>query len=122
MTELGLVATCWLPDPPVKVGDRWLSLPRDLVGTDGKTVIIYRAASEPSYDFAGWEPWHAGHHGGRYAEIGHALGWLEWIRRELVGSISISLSASEGTYKAQGVIEICSAFDRLSRLFNRPCK
>lgn len=85
MAELGLIATSWLPDPPVKVGDRLLSLPRDLVGTDGKTSIIYRSASEPNYDFAGWEPWHAGHHGGRYREIGHALGWLERMRRESVG-------------------------------------
>lgn len=93
MTELGLVATCWLPDPPVKVGDRWLSLPRDLVGTDGKTVIIYRAA-DAAYDFAGWEPWHAGHHGGRYRSICHAFGWLERIRQDL--AIKPVESSTEG--------------------------
>lgn len=81
MSALGLAATCWLPTT-VRVGERLLSLPRDLVGSDGKTVIIHRAADE-SYDFAGWEPWHAGYHGGRYQEIGHALGWLERLRVEL---------------------------------------
>ena len=51
-------------------------LPRDLVGRDGRTVVIWRE-KDRSYSIAGWEPWHDGMFGGRHETIGQALGWVK---------------------------------------------
>lgn len=52
---------------------RWL--PRDLIGRDGKTLIVYREIDR-EYSIAGWEPWHDGMFGGRYPTISSALHWV----------------------------------------------
>jgi hypothetical protein len=51
-------------------------LPRDLVGRDGKTVVIWRE-KDRKYAIDGWEPWHDGMSGGRCSTIGAALGWVQ---------------------------------------------
>lgn len=51
------------------------SMPEDMVGTDGLTVVFWRAP-DMSYNFHGWETWHDGMHGGRYREITSALAWV----------------------------------------------
>lgn len=51
-------------------------LPLDMIGTDGKTVIIYRR-KDGDYDFPGWEPWHDGMNGGRYRRVTEALHWVQ---------------------------------------------
>lgn len=53
---------------------RWL--PRDLIGRDGKTVVIWRH-KDREYGIDGWEPWHDGMFGGRYQTIGAALHWVK---------------------------------------------
>lgn len=50
-------------------------LPQDLVGNNGKTVVIYREVDR-QYAIAGWCPWHDGMFGGRYVTIGGALAWV----------------------------------------------
>lgn len=57
--------------------EEWL--PRDLVGGDGKTLIVWRHL-DGSYAIPGWEPWHDGMFGGRYADILNALAWVERAR------------------------------------------
>lgn len=78
--KLGLRVVCYL-DKAVLVRledgeerNEWL--PRDLVGRDGNSLIVYR---EPDrhYSIAGWEPWHDGQFGGRRESILSALAWIE---------------------------------------------
>lgn len=56
-------------------GKNWL--PRDIVGKDGKTLIVYRHASDGVYAIDGWEPWHDGAYGGRYQSVQAAFAWVE---------------------------------------------
>ena len=57
-------------------GEEWL--PRDLIGDDAKTLIVWRRAGPDSgYDVAGYHPWHDGMFGGCYPEIHNALAWVE---------------------------------------------
>lgn len=55
--------------------DGWW-VPRDIIGTDGKTLIIYRLSSDGEYSINGWETWHDGMFGGRYESIYSALAWV----------------------------------------------
>lgn len=64
-----------VPDPNGLGASYWL--PRDLIGNDGKTAIIYRLASDGEYSINGWEPWHAGMFGGRYENVANALAWVD---------------------------------------------
>lgn len=58
-------------------GER-LWLPRDIVGKDGKTLIVFRCAGrESGYDVDGYHPWHDGMFGGCYPAIGAALAWVQ---------------------------------------------
>lgn len=50
-------------------------LPRDLIGTDGKTLVIWRAADD-RYHFDGWDVWHDGMGASRYESIFNALAWV----------------------------------------------
>lgn len=52
---------------------RWL--PRDLIGQDGKTLIVHRKADD-HYDIDGWEPYHDRMFGGRYPNFESALAWV----------------------------------------------
>lgn len=55
-----------------------LWLPKDLVGKDGKTLIVFRGAGpESGYAVDGYHPWHDGMFGGCYPEINAALAWVE---------------------------------------------
>lgn len=64
----------------IRIGSEWC--PGDLIGKDGKALIIHRKADE-RYGFDGWEPWSArgpmASHGGRYDSLGSALAWLKWL-------------------------------------------
>ena len=73
---LNLTVVCYLNESrKVSDGSReWL--PRDIVGKDGKTLIVWREADR-DYSIAGYNPWHGGMFGGRYAEIHNALAWVE---------------------------------------------
>lgn len=55
-------------------GKYWL--PRDVVGQDGKTLIVYREADR-EYSIAGWCPWHDGMFGGRKSSYLNALAWVQ---------------------------------------------
>ena len=55
-------------------GGCWV--PRDMLGTDGKSLIIYHYADK-DYAIDGWSTWHDGMFGGRYFSLGGALSWLE---------------------------------------------
>ncbi len=75
--ELGLNVITWL-NIAVMCEDgvsRWL--PRDLIGSDGKTLIVYRSKTDGVYSIDGWEPHHAGMNGGRYESFESALNWLK---------------------------------------------
>ena len=66
-------------------GEEWL--PRDLIGEDAKTLIIWRPAGPDSgYDVAGYHPWHDGMFGGCYPEIHNALAWVERARAVRAGT------------------------------------
>ncbi|USN14516.1 hypothetical protein DOMOVOI_00410 [Brevundimonas phage vB_BpoS-Domovoi] len=54
---------------------RWL--PRDMIGRDGKSAILYRPAGYGNYSIDGWEPYHDFMFGGRYANVETALAWLQ---------------------------------------------
>ena len=74
--NLGLMAVSYRRDSrECDDGTReWL--PRDIIGKDGKSLIVWREA-DSEYTTAGYEPWHDGMFGGRRAEIHNALSWLE---------------------------------------------
>lgn len=73
--ELGLRVVSYLPGAEVMVGDRILALPRDLVGCDGKSLLVHRVADR-DYAIDGWCVEHDGMFGGRYPDINNALCWL----------------------------------------------
>lgn len=56
-------------------GKNWL--PRDIIGKDGKTLIVYRLAADGEYRIDGWEPWHDGMFGGRRENVQSAFAWVE---------------------------------------------
>lgn len=60
-------------------------LPRDLIGTDGKTLIVFREADH-DYSIAGYEPWHDGMFGGRRESIESALAWVQAAREVRAGT------------------------------------
>lgn len=70
--------------------EEWL--PRDIVGRDGKTLIVYRR-SDSEYGIDGWEPWHDGMFGGRRADILSALAWVERARDVRAGRAKDFLGA-----------------------------
>ncbi len=75
--DLGLYVVSYRNESRLVVdGSEWL--PRDLIGKDGKTLIVWRPAGPDSgYDVAGYHPWHDGMFGGCYPEIHNALAWVE---------------------------------------------
>lgn len=80
--ELGLRATRYLNET-TEDGKYWL--PADLLGADGKTLVIYRRAGDGSYAVDGWEPWHDGMHGGRHTSYLAMLGWVRRAREIRAG-------------------------------------
>lgn len=69
-------------------GGRVLYAPRDLIGKDGKTAILFRFASDGEYNIDGWEPWHDGMVGGRRECLSSALAWVERARDIRAGKAS----------------------------------
>ena len=57
-------------------GERVYWLPRDIIGTDGKTLIVYRKADD-TCRIDGWEPWHDGMFGGRRENVESAFAWVQ---------------------------------------------
>lgn len=85
--DLGLTVVSYLRDS-VECNDgvsRWL--PRDLVGADGKSLIVYRVADR-EYSIDGWDPWHDGMFGGRRSSIENALHWIRTAKGVRAGTIS----------------------------------
>ena len=60
-------------------------LPRDIIGTGGKDLIVWREPDK-SYSIAGWEPWHDGLFGGRKQSIHAALNWIQRARDVRAGT------------------------------------
>lgn len=86
-SDLGLTTVCYL-NVAVECEDgvsRWL--PRDLIGDDGKSLIIYRSADR-EYNIDGWEPWHDGMFGGRRDSIESALHWIRVAKGVRAGTIA----------------------------------
>ncbi len=84
---LGLRAVCYLnTSREVADGSReWL--PRDLIGDDARSLIVWRPAGEDSgYGVAGYHPWHDGMFGGCYPEIHNALAWIERAKAVRAGT------------------------------------
>lgn len=84
--DLGLRTVSYLHEA-VECNDgehRWL--PRDLVGTDGKSLIVYREADR-EYSIDGWCPWHDGMFGGRYRNFESALNWVRTAKGVRAGTI-----------------------------------
>lgn len=63
---------CALPNGEFR--NEWL--PRDIIGKDGKSLIIWRPVDDV-YSIAGYEPWHDGMFGGRKLSIHSTLNWIE---------------------------------------------
>lgn len=84
MQELSLRVTCYLNQTD-KTGKYWL--PRDMVGADGKTLIVYQTADD-RYSINGWQPWHDGMFGGRYTSPDTAMAWVRTAREIRAGSRS----------------------------------
>lgn len=60
--------------------DGWW-LPRDIIGADGKTAILWRPAGpDGGYAVDGWHPWHDGMFGGCSTHLSNALGWVQRAR------------------------------------------
>jgi hypothetical protein len=57
-----------------------VGVPKDLIGLDGTTAILWRSKNDPNYDFDGWEPWHDGMSGGRKRTLASALHWVQRAR------------------------------------------
>ena len=57
-----------------------IGVPKDMIGRDGVTAILWRSKDDPNYDFDGWEPWHDGMAGGRYKMLASALSWVQRAR------------------------------------------
>lgn len=75
--SLNLRVVCYLHESVECSNGHTYWLPQDLIGHDGKTLIIYRRAHEGNYSVAGWEPWHDGMFGGRSTTIHGALHWVK---------------------------------------------
>lgn len=73
---LGLRAVSYLHEAVACANGTTEWLPRDIIGADGKTLVVHRKADDV-YTIDGWEPWHDGMFGGRYASIHNALAWVE---------------------------------------------
>lgn len=73
-----------LPDAE---GRRWW-LPRDIIGTDGKTLIRWYEPGDSgaAYATAGWEPWHDGMFGGLSERLVSALAWVQRARAVRAGT------------------------------------
>lgn len=85
MRALDLTVMCYRRENS-RDGDMLLGVPRDIVGTDGKTAILWRDGGDGNYSIDGWEPWHAGMSGGRCEHMASALGWLERARAIRAGT------------------------------------
>lgn len=62
----------------IVVNNVWV--PRDMIGLDGRTAILWRVAGDGNYAIDGWEPWHDRMFGGRYKCLCSALGWVQRAR------------------------------------------
>jgi hypothetical protein len=78
--RLGMRTVAYLSTFVATAAGRNEWLPRDIIGNDGKSLVIYREGGD--YHFAGWEPWRDGHFGGRYETILGALAWFDWLEAE----------------------------------------
>lgn len=58
----------------------YVGVPRDMIGEDGHTAIIWRSATESHHDFDGWEPWYAGWCGVHKKTLASALHWIQRAR------------------------------------------
>jgi hypothetical protein len=85
MRTLDLTVMCYRRENS-RDGDMLLAIPKDTIGTDGKTAILWRDGGDGNYSIDGWEPWHAGMFGGRYEHMASALGWLERARAIRAGT------------------------------------
>lgn len=65
-------------------GNWWI--PRDVIGRDGKTLILWRKTEEAGYAVDGWHPWHDGMFGGCYATFDAALAWVRRAREIRAGT------------------------------------
>lgn len=86
--SLNLRVVCYLNEFQECSDGHTYWLPRDLIGADGKTLIIYRQAGEGNYSVAGWQPWHDGMFGGRNTTIHGALHWVKTAYDVRAGTIS----------------------------------
>lgn len=86
--KLDLTIVTYLYTEIVVEGDESFWVPRDMIGADGKTMIIYRRGGDGSYRFAGWEPWHDGMFGGRYETVSNALSWVQCARDVRAGIVA----------------------------------
>lgn len=85
--DLGLTTVSYLHEA-VECDDGVLRrLPRDLIGVDGMSLIVFRE-SDSEYSFAGWCPWHDGMFGGRYMDIGQALNWVRTAKKVRAGTVA----------------------------------
>ena len=62
------------------IAHEWL--PRDIIGADGKTLIVHRVEGDAhnAYNISGWDPSHDGMFGGMREDILSALVWLQRAR------------------------------------------
>lgn len=62
-------------------------LPADIIGDNGKTLIVYRHAGDKrnGYSISGWDVWRDGMFGGMNQSIHSALGWVERAREIRAG-------------------------------------
>lgn len=83
--DMGLVVVSWR-----KVIANGYYLPEDMIGRDGKTMIIWRAARDhnATYAFDGWHPWHDGMFGGCRATLASALAWVQCARDVRAGIVA----------------------------------
>jgi hypothetical protein len=85
--DLGLTVVSYLHES-IECNDgvsRWL--PRDLIGRDGKSLIVFRSADR-EYSINGWCPWHDGMFGGRCQTISSALHWIKTAKGVRAGTIA----------------------------------
>jgi hypothetical protein len=83
MDAMGLRVMCHQPG-----NEAGWALPRDIIGRDGKTVILWRPAGQGpvAYDVDGWHPWHDGMSGGCNTHLSNALAWVERAREVRAGT------------------------------------
>lgn len=90
--ELGLRCVCYLNEAVECLDGTCRWLPRDLIGVDGKTLVIFRHADR-DYAIDGWAPWHDGMFGGRYNSISAALNWVRIAKGVRAGTIQDFMGA-----------------------------